>query len=134
MAARRVWQYAAKAVMMDGDPEGWPQQVSRDCTRSRLAQRRQYVQLYQRRLLARRRQRLPSPQLPSLDGEGKSPSFVEAPHQVCLPSHDPFIFNDVQRSSSQKKKTKAVYYHLWQYDMCMSALTSHKSLQIRTNS
>lgn len=100
MVARRVWQYAAKAVMMDGDPEGWPQQVSRDCTRNRLAQRRQYVQLYQRRLLARRRHRLPSLHLPSpddegksasdregkspLDEEGKSASEVEAPHQACL--------------------------------------------------
>lgn len=58
---RRVWQYAAKAVVMGGDLEGWPHPVTRNHNRDRLAQRRQYVQLYQHRMLAGRRQQAPGP-------------------------------------------------------------------------
>ena len=59
---RRVWQYAAKAVLMGGEVEGWPHPATRDPNRERLAQRRQYVQLYQHRMLAGRRQQAPHPE------------------------------------------------------------------------
>ncbi len=52
---RRVWQYAAKAVLMDAHLEGWPAPMR---NRERLAQRRQYISLYQRKLqLGRQQQR-----------------------------------------------------------------------------
>lgn len=57
---RRVWQYAAKAVLADVSIEGWPGSLR---NRDRLAQRRQYISLYQRKLHLARQQEASNQQL-----------------------------------------------------------------------
>jgi hypothetical protein len=57
---RRIWQYAARAVLLDVDLEGWPGSLR---NRDRLAQRRQYIKLYQRKLQLARQQKASSQQL-----------------------------------------------------------------------
>jgi type II secretory pathway pseudopilin PulG len=57
---RRVWQYAAKAVLTDVVLDGWPGSLR---NRDRLAQRRQYISLYQRKLQLARQQKASGQQL-----------------------------------------------------------------------
>ena len=57
---RRVWQYAANAVLADVNIEGWPGSLR---NKDRLAQRRQYISLYQRKLHLARQQKASNQQL-----------------------------------------------------------------------
>jgi len=61
-----------------GAPEGWPRGPNRERTRDRLAQRRQYVQLWQHHLLTARRQVF-------LKSEGCDEELPPAEQQVLLP-------------------------------------------------